>query len=413
MIQRRHFLTGSLATLGLAFAGRATHAQSEPDALPVHATSLVVLWMNGGASHIDTFDPKKGRDGGPFESIETKTAGLEICEHLPRIAAVTDKLAVVRSLTTKEGNHQRARQLGHTGYVPNPTVAHPSLGAWVSHERGARGDLPAFVSIGGPSYGAGFLGVAHGPFVHRKAAELPADVAYGFGVDAERFSRRQKALAFVESQFARRTSSPDIAARRDVYGKAARMMHSTQLKAFDLDDEPRAVREAYGDSDFGRGCLLARRLVEARVPVVEVTLDGWDTHFDNFSRTEKRMGELDPAMATLITELFERDLLETTLVVCMGDFGRTPRINGREGRDHHPRAHSAVLAGGGIRGGIVHGMTDERGDEVVKDPVTMPNLFATLAWQLGVDPSKALQAPGGRPIAVTDGGSAIRALLKS
>ena len=190
-------------------------------------------------------------------------------------------------------------------------------------------------------------------------------------------------------------------------------MHSTQLKAFDLDDEPRAVREAYGDSDFGRGCLLARRLVEARVPVVEVTLDGWDTHFDNFSRTEKRMGELDPAMATLITELFERDLLETTLVVCMGDFGRTPRINGREGRDHHPRAHSAVLAGGGIRGGIVHGMTDERGDEVVKDPVTMPNLFATLAWQLGVDPSKALQAPGGRPIAVTDGGSAIRALLKS
>ena len=248
--------------------------------------------------------------------------------------------------------------------------------------------------------------------MHRSAAELPDDVAYGFGVDADRFARRQRALSFVESRFQQQTTSSDVAARRDVFGKAARMMHSAQLKAFDLDDEPQAVRDAYGDSDFGRGCLLARRLVEARVPVVEVTLDGWDTHFDNFGRTKKRMAELDPAMATLIAELDARGLLATTLVVWMGDFGRTPRINGREGRDHHPRAHSAVLAGGGIRGGIVHGATDERGAEVVKDPVTMPNLFATLAWQLGVDPSKTLQAPGGRPIAVTDGGSAIRALLR-
>ncbi|HHH27176.1 MAG TPA: DUF1501 domain-containing protein [Polyangiaceae bacterium] len=414
MIHRRHLLTGSLATLGLALAGRMSrdaHAQSEPDPLPVQATSLIVLWMNGGASHIDTFDPKKGRDAGPFKAIATKTPGLEICEHLPQIAAQSDKLAVVRSVTSKEGNHQRARQLGHTGYVPNPTVAHPSLGAWVSHERGAVGDLPAFVSVGGPSHGAGFLGVAHGPFVHRKADELPADVTYGFGVDAERFTRRREALAFVESRFQKQTSSPSVASRREVYGKAARMMHSAQLKAFDLSDEPQAVRDAYGDSDFGRGCLLARRLVEARVPVVEVTLDGWDTHFDNFGRSEKLMADLDPAMATLVRDLAERDLLDRTLVVWMGDFGRTPRINGREGRDHHPRAQSVVLAGGGIRGGIVHGATDDRGDSVVSDPVTMPNLFATLAWQLGVDPSKTLQAPGGRPIAVTDGGSAIRALL--
>lgn len=416
MIDRRHLLTGSLATLGLALAGRAArdaHAQPEPDPLPVRATSLVVLWMNGGASHIDTFDPKKGRDAGPFGAIATRTPGLQICEHLPQIAASTDKLAVVRSLTSKEGNHQRARQLGHTGYVPNPTVAHPSLGAWVSHERGAPGDLPAFVSIDGPSHGAGFLGVAHGPFVHRKAAERPADVAYGFGVDGDRFHRRQEALAFLETRFQRRTSSPDVVARRDVYGKASRMMHSAQLKAFDLQDEPVAVRDAYGDSDFGRGCLLARRLVEARVPVVEVTLDGWDTHFDNFGRSQKLMADLDPAMATLVTQLDERGLLDTTLVVWMGDFGRTPRINGREGRDHHPRAQSVVLAGGGIRGGVVHGVTDDRGDRVVKDAVTMPDLFATLAWQLGVDPSKTLQAPGGRPIAVTDGGSAIRALLAS
>jgi Protein of unknown function (DUF1501) len=419
MTTRRQLLTGSLAaTLGLAFARSrgafaqaAQDKQAAADAMPVVAKSIVVLWMNGGASQVDTFDPKKGRDAGPFSAIATRTPNLSLCEHLPQIADVSDRLAVVRSLTSKEGNHQRARYLGHTGYAPNPTVAHPALGAWVSRERGATGELPSFVSVNGPSSGAGFLGVSHGPFVQRRAGELPADVAYGFGVDAARFTRRAKALDFVEKRFAKATGDPAVGARSEVYSRATRMMHSEQLKAFDLDGEPQAVRAAYGDSDFGRGCLLARRLVEAEVPVVEVTLDGWDTHQDNFTRTKRLMGQLDPAMATLVRELEARDLLKSTLVVCMGDFGRTPNINGREGRDHYPRASSLLLAGGGVRGGIVHGATDERGAEVVSDPVTMPNLMATLAWQLGIDPSRSFDTPGGRPISVTDSGSAIRALL--
>jgi hypothetical protein len=426
-IHRRQLLRGSLAgslaaALGLGLSGTRRNAQAqekeaqsgaqpEAEPLPIVATSLVVLWMNGGPSHIDTFDPKEGRAGGPFDTIATRQPGLRICEHLPQIAEQADKLAVVRSLTSKEGNHQRARRLGHTGYVPNPTVSHPSLGAWVSRERGRSGDLPSFVSIAGPSAGAGFLGVSHGPFVHRRAGDLPEDVAYGFGVDADRFGRRAAALGFLEDRFAAQTGAPDVTARRRVYDEANRMMHSPSLSAFDLDDEPQAVRDAYGDSDFGRGCLLARRLVEAKVPVVEVTLDGWDTHQNNFERSRALMGDLDPAMATLVRELDERDLLETTLVVWMGDFGRTPNINAREGRDHHPRAQSVVLAGGGIRGGIVHGQTDERGDRVVKDPLTMPNLFATLAWQLGVDPAKTLTTPGGRPVSVTDRGSVVRDLV--
>jgi uncharacterized protein (DUF1501 family) len=380
---------------------------------PTRAKAMILLWMNGGPSHVDTWDPKPGTPvGGPFKAIKTKNPKLEICEHLPQLAAIGDKLSVVRGMTSKEGNHQRAQYLLHTGYAPNPTVVHPSLGAWTSRKLGApAGGLPSFVSLGGPSHGAGFFGPQHGPFVVPKAGAIPPNVAYGPGANEERFDRRRALLESMEQHFDDETGDAMVAGRRAVYDKAVGMMKSLDVEAFDVSDEPESVRAAFGDTDFGRACLVASRLVSKGVRFVEVVLDGWDTHQDNFERTKKLMATLDLAMSGLIEDLEVRGLLKQTLVVWMGDFGRTPRINANDGRDHHPAAWSAVLAGGGSRSGIVLGDTGPDGDKVVKDPVSVPNLMATFATLLGMDPGETVLSPTGRPIALTDGGSAVAQLV--
>lgn len=388
---------------------RQAHAQG----VKGKAKACILLWMNGGPSHLDTFDPKPGAaTGGPFKAIDTSAKGVQICEHLPQVAEQARHLAILRSLTSKEGNHDRAQYLLHTGYAPTASVKHPSLGAWVSKELGdPQFDLPNFVSVRGPSIGAGFLGVAYGPFVVQNPSQPPQNVAYPQNVNPTRFSKRLSAVEFLEKQFAQETGDEKVKERDDVYGKAIRMMHSPRLKAFDISEEPEAVRQAYGDSDFGRGCLLARRLVEAGVKFVEVVLDGWDTHQDNFTRTQNLCKQLDPAMATLIQELNERKLLDSTLVIWMGEFGRTPRINPNEGRDHYPQAWSAVLAGGGIRGGIAYGATSSDGTQVVEKPLTVPDYFATIAAALGMDPKKVYISNVGRPIAITDKGTPVAELL--
>jgi hypothetical protein len=373
--------------------------------------SIIVLWMNGGPSHIDTWDPKPGTSaGGPHKAIATTVPDLSISEHMPLLAAQARKLCVIRSGTSKEGNHGRATYLLHTGYAPNPTVLHPSLGGWTSLLLGdANSGLPSFVSIAGPSAGAGFLGVQHGPFVVQKAGELPQNVSAGS--DAWRFERRRQMLDRMESSFGAETGDTKVEARRALYAKAVRMMRAPQIRAFDVSEEPENLQNEYGATDFGRGCLVARRLVESGVRFVEVTLDGWDTHKDNFTRTKKLMNTLDPAMSALLRDLEARKILDSTLVVWMGDFGRTPRINANDGRDHHPQAWSAVLAGGGARGGVVHGATDAEGDKVVSKPVSVPDLLATVASLVGVDPGETRVSPAGRPIGVTDNGSPIREVM--
>ena len=409
-MNRRTFLElglGSLLYMGAR--GRARAARATPA-----ARACVVLWMNGGPSHLDTFDPKPGRPtGGPFKAIATRAPGVEICEHLPQVAAEMHHLCLLRGMVSKEGNHDRAQHLLHTGYPPNPTVQYPSLGGWVSAELGdARADLPAFVSIDGPSFSAGFLGTEHDPFVVTEPGQPPDNTGYSRDVNFVRFVQRKIALEALESDFAARTSDPRVADRRALYSKAVRLMYSPRLNAFDIADEPQAVRAAYGDSDFGRGCLLARRLVEAGVRYIEVVLDGWDTHQNNFERTRALMKTLDPAMASLLRELDERKLLDKTLVVWAGDFGRTPRINANEGRDHFPGAWSAALAGGGVRGGIVHGATDGDGAKVTEGAVSVPDFFATLAAQLGMSPDRTRSTPLGRPVALTNNGTPIAALLR-
>jgi uncharacterized protein (DUF1501 family) len=417
---------GSLVARALAAGPSRADDAHRPvaDGPPAPAHACILLWLNGGPSHIDTFDPKPGRPtGGPFKAIKTRAPGLMLSEHLPRLAEHGDRLALVRSMTSKEGNHNRAQYFVHTGYAPNPTVVHPSLGGWTSarlahgndapHDdpRAPHDELPAFVSIGGPSFGAGFLGVENGPFVLQKAGALPADVGLPPGVDAARFARRLAALDSMEARFAASTADAKVDGHRQVYAEAVRLMRTPKLEAFDVSGEPEATRAAYGDTDFGRGCLVARRLVERGVRFVEVVLDGWDTHQDNFDRTRTQMGTLDPAFAALLADLGARGRLGTTLVACMGEFGRTPRINPNDGRDHWPAAWSAALAGGGIRGGVVRGATDDDGAKVATAPTGVPDLLATMATLMGLDPAFTATTPAGRPIDLTDGGRPLRDLV--
>ncbi|MDB5215951.1 MAG: hypothetical protein JWO86_3878 [Myxococcaceae bacterium] len=420
MLTRRSLLhAGVTSGLGLIVSSWLERAAlAAPDGAPAKAgkgapgKSVILLYMNGGPSHIDTWDPKTGKVAGPAKSIKTNVPGVMISEHMPKLASMASKLAIVRGMTSKEGNHQRAQYLLRTGYSPNPTVAHPSLAAWVAKRFGEPNTgLPGSVSIGGPSIGAGFFGVQYGPFVVQTPGQLPQNVGYGPGVDDARFEARKGLLDGLDSGFAAQTGDVKIDGRRQLYGKADRLMHASALKAFDASEETEAVRASYGDTPFGRGCLTAVRLVASGVRFVEVTLDGWDTHQDVFDRTKKLMGTLDPAMGALLDDLQRRGLADSTLVVWMGDFGRTPNINANGGRDHFPNAWSAVLAGAGIRGGVVHGETDADGAKVVKDAVTVPNLLATIATTLGMDPADTVQSPAGRPIALTDGGTPVKQLL--
>jgi hypothetical protein len=417
-LNRRGFLrVGMGGLLSLLFAQwldpRAASAQIANRKSKIENRKCILLWMNGGPSHLDTWDPKPGAaTGGLFKAIKTRAPGIEISEHLPQVAEQAHHLAILRGMTSREGNHQRAQYLMHTGYVPNPTIVHPSLGGWVSEELGDPNfELPAFVSISGPSFSAGFLGVQYGPFVVQNPGRPIQNVAFAPGVDDARFRQREAALNAMEAQFAAETGDTKVKGRRAVYAKAIRLMRSPKLKAFDLSDEPEAVKAAYGDTSFGRGCLMARRLVETGVRFVEVVQDGWDTHQDNFNRTQKLMGVIDPAMATLLKELDERKLLDSTLILWMGEFGRTPRINGSEGRDHYPQAWSAVLAGAGARGGIAYGQTNETGEKIVDRPVSVPDFFATVASLLGMDPGKTFMTPVGRPIAITEKGVPIKELI--
>ena len=376
------------------------------------ADACILLWLNGGPSHIDTFDPKPGRaTGGPFKAIRTRAPGMTLSAHLPRLADRANEIALVRSMSSKEGNHGRAQYYVHTGYAPNATVVLPSLGAWTSARLGdPLAALPSFVSIAGPSFGAGFLGVQNGPFVVQKAGVAPADVNLPPGVDRSRFERRLAALGTLDARFEDVTGDAKVEGRRQVYQKAVRLMETPKLDAFDVSAETDATRRAYGDADFGHGCLVARRLVERGVKFVEVVLDGWDTHQNNFDRTRSQMSILDGAFAALLSDLAARDRLGSTVVACMGEFGRTPRINASDGRDHWPHAWSAVLAGGGVRGGVVRGATDEDGASVATRPTTVPDLLATMAQLLGLDPAYTTTTSG-RPISVTDDGTPIRELM--
>ena len=382
--------------------------------LRARGMSCIVLFMQGGPSQFETFDPKPGTDtGGPTQAIDTAVPGIRIAEGWENIAREMKDIALIRSMVGTEGNHQRAVYQLHTGYVPSGSVKHPSLGAIAACELGDPAfDLPHYVSIGGRfRIGSGFLGMSYAPFVVTNPNSLPANVALPNRVDRRRFVRRLKLMADLEQDFAKAGGEARVEDHRSIYRSAASLVVSPRLKAFDLSQEKDSVRDQYGRTTFGQGCLLARRLVETGVTFVEVSSNGWDTHNDNFERTKTLAGQVDPAFAHLIRDLRQRGLLEKTLVVWMGEFGRTPRINGRTGRDHYPRAFTVALAGAGIQGGRVIGSTTEDGRTIADRPVSVADLFCTFCKALGINPRKENMSGVGRPIKIVDGGNPVSELF--
>ena len=409
-VSRRAFLrVGGLAAFGLGLP-QYLKARAEAPAAKAKAKRCILLWMQGGPSQFETWTPKpKHENGGETKAIATSVAGIEVSENLPSLAKMMDEICLVRSVTSKEGNHPRATFLLHTGYLPVPTVKHPTLGALVSKELGdAASELPGFVRIGRnrSSDGGGLLGVEYDPFLMTDAGRLPDNTS--LTTTENRYQRRLKLLDKLESDYASRGGKQEVADHKKLYGKAARMVLSPKMEAFDLSKEPEKVREAYGQGEFANGCLLARRLVESGVPCVEVGLGNWDTHDDNSDRCKQLSGQMDQPAAALIADLKERGMLDNTLVIWMGEFGRTPRLNPRGGRDHYPRAFSMAMAGGGIRGGQVIGSTDPSGTDVEDRPVTVPDLFQTFCHSLGIDASKENMSSIGRPIKIVDGGEVVR-----
>src|SRR3954471_16218651 len=415
VVHRRDFLRVAAA------AGAAAGMMSWKDATVLCADDMrkrgmacILLWMSGGPSQFETFSPKPGHEnGGETKAISTAVPGIQIADSLPKCAAAMKDIAIIRSMTSKEGSHPRATFLLHHGYLPMGGVKFPTLGSHVAQQIGTPNlDIPSFVRIGGKGTdagGAGFLGVDYDPFVLQNPEAKPENTQPA--THDERYERRLAMLKEVDSNFGAVEGSDLVNDHQKLVNKSSSMIQSPRMAAFDLSKEADKMRDAYGRTKFGAGCLLARRLVESGVTFVEVNQEGWDTHDDNFNRTADNNGTIDQPMAQLVTDLKQRGMLDRTLVIWMGEFGRTPRINARSGRDHYPRAFNVVLAGGGIRGGQVVGETDAGGVEVTARPVTVSDLFRTIYTTLGIDADHENMARIGRPIKIVDGGEVVRELL--
>lgn len=402
--QRRTFLQFA-AGWGLSFAipGMNPHAAAKRGV--ERPKSLILVWLDGGPSQLETWDPHPGSQiGGPTRAIKTPVAGIEIAEDFPRVAEQIRHLSIVRSLVSKEGDHARGAYAVKTGYRPDPVLRHPSLGAIMAHELpNPELEIPQIISLGynqWPSRG-GYLGNRYDAFQVRGYGH---EAVRGAAVDA-RQQRRLDNLNVLTQSFAhgRQAMVADTLHEEHVR-TVVKMLNSEHVRAFKIDDEPAALRSAYGDSDFGRACLVARRLVEVGVSVVEVTLSGFDTHEKNFAKVRNLATQLDPGLAALVGDLAARDLLESTVVLCLGEFGRTPKINSKEGRDHWPTGFSCLVGGGGLRGGAVVGATDPTGTTTEpQTPVKVADLYATILHAAGIDPAHHVVTPIGRPMKYSEG----------
>jgi len=426
---RRAFFRAGALSLGVSASGWLGTLANAVAKEPARKRSCILLWMNGGPSTIDLFDLKPGHEnGGPFKEVATAAPGVKISEHLPKVAERMNHIALIRSMTSKEGDHGLATYLAHTGYSSRGPIRYPSFGSLVAKEIGAEdAALPNFVSIAPfrvfspAAHGPGFLGPRYAPLAVGETAlgggGQPAgdidraleveDLAMPDSVKPGRFDERWRLTAELQRDFAANRPDPAVKSHQTAYDRAAKLMRSTTAKALQLDGEPGKLRDGYGRNVFGQGCLLARRLVESGVPFIEVSLGGtggvaWDTHTDNFDRVKQLCQLLDAGWSALVDDLKEKGLLETTTIVWMGEFGRTPKINGSKGRDHYPYAWSAALAGGGISGGQAVGRTSPDGTTVEDRPATVPDFLATVYRAIGIDPSTQNLSNTGRPIGMVD-----------
>jgi hypothetical protein len=397
---------------GLAGALGAAEA---PAAASAGGINIIYLTMRGAMSHIDTFDPKPGRDEqGETKAIATKLPGVQFGEHLPQLAAMADRLAVIRSMTTETGAHEQGTYLMRTSYPQINSIRHPSFGSWAVHVLGKRSrDLPGYVLVGNGNEhpGCGFLDPAYTPVPLADPQRGLENIVRPPYLSAANFDRRLSLADRIDRDFKQRYAGRQIEAYDRMYADAVRLMGSGDLAAFDISREDAATRERYGLTKLGQGCLLARRLVESGVRCVEVEMGGWDMHRDLWEELPESVGQLDGAMAALLGDLEARGLLATTLVVLATEFGRTPKINENAGRDHHPAVFSCVLAGAGIKPGVVHGASDARGHSPDRDPVTVADFNATIAKACGLPVGKEFVAPNGRPFKIGHDGKPIAAVL--
>ena len=411
---RRHFakhLAGASAFAGTALAFGRSLSASAPS-LKANRKSAILLWMGGGPSTIDIWDLKPGTNtGGPFQPIAT-TGEVQICEFMPLVAQQMDKLSIIRNMSTREADHDRGRYYMHTGYVPNPNMEHPGYGSVIAsqlmHDRSDL-DLPPFVSVGGPSEGPGFLGMAWAPFtvdsngnVRNLDMNLPPD----------RLTQRMQALRLLETGFIQENRGQSATEHAKVLQKTLNLMSSQQMSAFRVQTESPEILERYGDNNFGKGCLMARRLVEAGVPFVEVNLGGWDDHQNVFTSLQNnRLPMLDQGMSALVEDLTARGMLEDTAIIWMGEFGRTPRINGNTGRDHWARSWSVVVGGGGLKGGLAIGKTNEDGTAVDGPSYSSEDVMASVCKSMGISLDTTFTSNDGRPMKIANSGRLIEELV--
>jgi hypothetical protein len=386
------------------------------------AKSIIHIFLPGGMAHQESFDPKPFAPleyRGPFGTTPTALTGEVFSENVPGIAKIADKITVVRSMTHGEAAHERGTHNMFTGYRPSPAIQFPSMGSVVAHEFGARKNMPPYVAV--PSIpniyaGSGYLSTAYGPF------SLGADPAQGNfkvrdlnlaqGVDESRFTKRRSMLAAVDDHFRKLEKSDSLDAMDSFYQRAYSMVSSKEAReAFDVNAEPASTKEAYGKNEAGMRMLMSRRLVEAGVRFVSMTYGGWDHHTNIKQAFGRQIGNFDRAYAALINDLDQRGLLKSTLVMVTTEFGRTPKVNKDNGRDHWPKVFSILLAGGGIKRGQIYGSSDPTGAEPDADPLTVEDMATTIYNQLGINADKELMAPGDRPIEFVNGGKVVSELL--
>lgn len=413
-MSRRHFMSHLAGASAMAIPALTlghtlrTHAAD----LKKRRKSAIMLWMSGGPSTMDIWDLKPGTNtGGPFKPIST-SGDVQICEHMPETAKQMHNLAIIRSMSTREADHNRGRYYMHTGYVPNPNIEYPSYGAVLSHELiEQRQDLeiPPFVSVGGGSEGPGFLGMAWAPFVVSSSGQVRN---LETGLDNDRLVQRMAALEMVEKGFISQKRGSAADDHMKILKKTLNLMTSKQMEAFKVNKEPKEVQDKYGTDGFAKGCLMARRLVEVGVPFVEVDLGGWDNHANIFPTLQnQKLPAMDKAIAALVSDLDERGLLQDTAIIWMGEFSRTPRINGTTGRDHWARSWSVVVGGAGMKGGIAVGKTNEDGTNVETEPYTSQDVMASICKALGISLETTFTSKSGRPMKIANSGKVIKELF--
>ena len=404
MINRRGFITTTAGVFGLL-----NSLEANQEKLKKNGKSAILLWMGGGPSTMDIWDLKTGTPtGGPFRPIST-TGDAQISEHMPLMAKQMHHMAIIRSMSTREADHSRGRYYMHTGYVPNPNMEHPSYGSVLSSQlRREELTIPQFVSVGGGSIGAGFLGMKHSPFVVNSDGRVRN---LDMKVD-ERFYQRAFALDLIEDNFIKQNRGRLAKDHRDIVKQAFDVLTSEQMNAFKVAGEPENTKERYGNNNFGKGCLMARRLVESGVPFIEVNLGGWDNHQNIFpTLKDNKLPILDQGMSALIEDLESRGLLKDTAIIWMGEFSRTPRINGNAGRDHWARSWSVVVGGAGMQGGIAIGKTSEDGTRVESEPYSAQDVMASVCKALGISLQTTFTSNNGRPMKIANSGKMIKSLF--